>query len=214
MRLLKAVLVISRLACLLFGMAVAACSSDPAVVTVNGQPITKSQLDARLENQPKAHEVLLGLVSQSVIEQYAQKNNIIVTDAEADAQARLAKANFPGQEWGQMLAIRELTESEVRPLFRDQLILNKAVAQDVNVTPAQVTAYFDAHRASFGRSATLASAAPAITERLQERQAGPEATALADKLISIADVKIYDPRFAKLLEMPKVPGASSPEPAK
>ncbi|MGB8909013.1 MAG: SurA N-terminal domain-containing protein [Candidatus Cybelea sp.] len=199
----------------LFGTLVAGCSSgrDP-VVTVNGQPISKSQLDARLENQPKAQDMLLRLVSDTVIEQYAQKNKIIVTDAEADAQARLVKANFPGHAWSQMLAIRNLSESEVRPFFREQMILNKAVAPDVNVTAAQVAAYFVAHRASFGRSATLASAAPAITERLQEQQAGPDATALADKLISVADVKIYDPRFAKLLEIPSVSGASSPRPLK
>jgi|HubBroStandDraft_4_1064222.scaffolds.fasta_scaffold00036_47 foldase protein PrsA len=212
MRLSKAVQVIPSFACLLFGVAVAACSNDPAIVTVNGQPITKSQFDARLEDQQKSHPVLLWLVSQAVVEQYARKNNIVVTDAEADEQARLVKVNFPGKAWDQMLAIRNLSESDVRPFFRDQLILNKAVAQDINVTPAQVKEYFDAHRASFGKNATLASAGPAVTELLQEQQIGPEATALADKLISIADVKIYDPRFVKLLDVPKVPRPPSREP--
>ena len=69
------------LAALLFGTSLAACSGG-AVATVNGQPISESAFNAKLEGTPLARTVLQQMVQDVLIEQYAKNNNITVTDAE------------------------------------------------------------------------------------------------------------------------------------
>jgi foldase protein PrsA len=138
------------LAGLLLGTSVAACSGG-AVATVNGQPITRSAFDTRLEGSPMGRTILQQLVQDTLIQQYAKNNNITVTDAEIDARESQIKANFPTGSWDEMLKARGLTEADVRSALREQIILDKALAKDVTITPAQITDYFNKNRASFDK---------------------------------------------------------------
>lgn len=139
------------LAGLLMGMTLAACSSGGAVATVNGQPITNATFDARLESSPMGKTVLQQLVQETLIEQYAKNNNITVTDAEIDTRENQIKANFPSGSWDDMLKSRGLSEADVRSALREQVILDKALAKDVTITPAQVKDYFNKNRSSFDK---------------------------------------------------------------
>ncbi len=51
-----------------------------------------------------------------------------------------------------MLKSRGLTEADVRSALREQLILDKALAKDVTITPAQIRDYFNKNRASFDKA--------------------------------------------------------------
>lgn len=139
------------LAALLMGTSVAACSGGGAIATVNGQPISRSTFDARLESSPMGRTVLQQLVQETLIEQYAKNNNINVTDAEVDARENQIKANFPTGSWDEMLKARGLTEADVRSALREQVVLDKALAKQVTITPAQIKQYFDKNRASFDK---------------------------------------------------------------
>src|SRR5579871_5282778 len=50
-----------------------------------------------------------------------------------------------------MLKARGLTESDVRNALREQIILDKALAKDVTVTPAQIKDYFNKNHATFDK---------------------------------------------------------------
>jgi foldase protein PrsA len=139
------------LAALLMGTSIAACSGGGAVATVNGQPVSRSSFDARLESSPMGRTVLQQLVQETLIDQYAKNNNITVTDAEVDARESQIKANFPTGSWDEMLKARGLTEADVRSALREQVILDKALAKDVKITPAQIKQYFDKNHASFDK---------------------------------------------------------------
>ena len=139
------------LAGLLMGMTLAACSGSGAVATVNGQPISRETFNTRLESSPMGRTVLQQLVQETLIEQYAKNNNITVTDAEIDARENQIKANFPSGSWDEMLKARGLSEADVRSALREQVILDKALAKDVTITPAQVRDYFNKNRASFDK---------------------------------------------------------------
>ncbi|HYL26455.1 MAG TPA: peptidylprolyl isomerase, partial [Candidatus Nitrosotalea sp.] len=138
------------LAGLLLGTSLVACSGG-AVATVNGQPISQSTFNARLAASPMGKTVLQQLVQETLIDQYAKNNNISVTDAEIDARESQIKANFPSGSWEEMLKARGLTEADVRSALREQLILDKALAKDVTITPAQIKDYFNKNRASFDK---------------------------------------------------------------
>ena len=148
----KALRITAGLASLLMGASIAACSGGGAVATVNGQPISRSTFDSRLEASPMGRTVLQQLVQETLIEQYAKNNNISVSNAEIDARETQIKANFPSGSWDEMLKSRGLTEADVRSALREQLILDKALAKDVTITPAQIRDYFNKNRASFDKA--------------------------------------------------------------
>ncbi len=148
----KALRITAGLAALLMGASMTACSGSGAVATVNGQPIGRSTFDNRLEASPMGRTVLQQLVQETLIEQYAKNNKITVSNAEIDARENQIKANFPSGSWDEMLKSRGLTEADVRSALREQLILDKALAKDVTISPAEIRDYFNKNHASFDKA--------------------------------------------------------------
>ncbi len=147
----KAQRLIAGLPALLLGAALAACSGGGAVATVNGEPISKSSFQDKLEASPGARNTLQQLVQEALIMQYAKNNNITVTDDEIGKREDDLKANFPSGSWDEMLKARGLSEDDVKQALREQIILDKALEKRVTITPAQVKAYFDKNHAAFDK---------------------------------------------------------------
>jgi len=147
----KAHRVIAGLVALLFGAALAACAGS-AVATVNGEPISRSDFESKLESSPGARNTLQQMVQETLILQYAKKNNLNVTDDEIAKREDDLKANFPNGSWDEMLKARGLSEDDVKQALREQIILDKALATRVTVTPAQVKSYFDKNHAAFDKA--------------------------------------------------------------
>lgn len=128
-----------------------ACSSGGGtILTVNGQAITRDQLDTKLENSSSpvtARSVLQLMVTDDLIDQYAQAHNITVTQPEIDKVENQYKAQYPANQWDQLLKARGLSEKDVQDLIRRQIILDKAVGANVHVPPSQVAAYFKLNHA-------------------------------------------------------------------
>jgi foldase protein PrsA len=140
------------LAALLFGVSLAACASGGTVATVNGQPISESAFNTKLEGTPLARTVLQQMVQDALIDQYAKNNNITATDAEINAREDQIKQNFPAGSWDEMLKSRNLTEDDVHSALREQLILDKALGSQVKITPAQIKDYFDKNHATYDKA--------------------------------------------------------------
>jgi foldase protein PrsA len=147
----KAQRTIAGLAALLLGTSLAACSSGGAVATRNGQAISQADFQSKLESSPVARNILQQMVQEALIEQYAKSNNITVTDDEINAREDQLKANFPNGSWDEMLKARNLTEADVKQALREQVILDKALAKQVTITPAQVQQYFQKNHAAFDK---------------------------------------------------------------
>jgi foldase protein PrsA len=147
----KAQRIIAGLVTLLFSAALAACASGGAVATVNGEPISKSDFEAKLEASPVARNTLQQMVQEMLIEQYAKNNKITVTDDEINKREDDLKANFQNGSWDEMLKARGLDEAQVKTALREQIILDKALSKDVTITPAQVKQYFDKNHAAFDK---------------------------------------------------------------
>jgi foldase protein PrsA len=143
------------LATLVFATSLAACAAGGNVATVNGQAISKSDFDNKLESSPAAVSTLQQMVREILLQQYAQKNNITVSDAEIAAKEDTIKANFPPGSWADMLKSRGLTEDDVHRLISDQIIIDKAVGANVKISDAQIKAYFDKNHAAFDKPAQV-----------------------------------------------------------
>ena len=139
---------------LLLGAALTACSGG-AIATVNGEPISRADFDARLEAGQMARGVLQQMVQEALVLQYAKANNITVTDAQIQAREDQLKANFPAGTWDEMLAARGLTEDDVHDALRDQLILDMALGKNITISDAQIQQYFNKNHAAFDTPAQV-----------------------------------------------------------
>ncbi len=147
----KAQRLITGLAALLLGTGLAACASGGSVATVNGEAISKTAFEDKLEASPGARNTLQQLVQETLILQYAKSNNITVTDDEISKREDDLKANFPSGSWDEMLKARGLSEDDVKQALREQIILDKALEKRVTISPAQVKAYYDKNHAAFDK---------------------------------------------------------------
>jgi len=136
-------------------VSLAACGGGGggAVATVNGQSISHAELDNKLEGSPAARGVLQNMVMSALIDQYAQQHHITVSQDEINKVEDQYKAKYPGDQWNELLKARSLSEQDVQDLIRRQLIIDKAVGSNIQVSDKQIKAYFDKNRAQFDKPA-------------------------------------------------------------
>ena len=142
--------VIAAITTLALSATLTACSGG-AIATVNGQAISKSDFDAKLESAPSAKGTLQQMVQEIALDQYAKANNLSVSDDEIQKKETEIKANFPNGSWDDMLKQRGLTEADVSNLLRQQILIDKAVGKDIKIDDAQIKAYFDKNHAAFDK---------------------------------------------------------------
>lgn len=119
-----------------------ACSAeDKTLVSANGYKVSKGELDAKLEKQPVASQVLRAMVEQDLIFQYAKDHNITVTDAEIDQKIADIKSRLSDAQLQQALQQQGMTEQDLRDILRQQLIVKKAVDATIHVTDKQLSDY-------------------------------------------------------------------------
>ena len=141
--------------------------SPDVAATVNGRPITYSQVDALLARQvPKAQlkpgddetkslklEMLRTLIDAEIMLQLAEKEGLMASDSDVDAKFNELKAPYTKEEFARQLAAQHLTESELRAQLRRDLsinkLLNKEIGSHITITDADVAQYYNANRASF-----------------------------------------------------------------
>jgi foldase protein PrsA len=152
----KAHRLVAGIATALLTVLLAACSGGGgggSVATVNGQSISHSELDNKLESSPAARGVLQNLVMSMLIDQYAQQHHITVTPEEISKVEDQYKSQYPGDQWNQLLKARGLSEQDVQDLIRRQLVIDKAVGGNINVSDKQIKDYFDKNHAQFDKPA-------------------------------------------------------------
>jgi SurA N-terminal domain len=133
------------------------------VATVNGTPITRSQLTAaelqiaaqqgvtatstavQAQFQPDALNLLIG---QTLIEQAAQKAGIMASSTVVDAQLAATKAQFSAtSDYEKALAARGMTENDLRLAITNNIVINAYLEQQLNLatataTPAEIQAVY------------------------------------------------------------------------
>ena len=134
-------------------IALAACGGGTSgtVATVNGQAISHADLDSKLENGPAAKGQLQQMVTNVLIDQYAQKNNITVSQAEIDKVENQYKAQYPNGQWDDLLKARGMTDQDVQDIIRRQIILDKATGANINISEAQIKTFFQKNHVQYDK---------------------------------------------------------------
>lgn len=140
------------------------------MATVNGKAIMKSEMDkayeaqlgdAQQQQQKPTREqadslrlnVLRQLIDEEIVEQRAAKMNLAATNEEVDAKLAEMKAPYTDDQFNQKLKESNHTLEDVKHDIRRTLTINKLLSKEIDskisVTDADVTNYFNAHKAEF-----------------------------------------------------------------
>ncbi len=150
----------------------AGCHKGPqagVLATVNGHPIQKADVDkiyaAQVANNPQNANasadqsdslrlnILHELILEEIVEQRAAKLGLTATDAEVDAKLAEMKAPYTEEQFNARLKASSRTIDDLRHDLRRSLtvdkLLNKEINSKITVTDADVSNYYNAHKAEF-----------------------------------------------------------------
>jgi foldase protein PrsA len=133
----------------------AGCASqDKTIVSVNGEKITKGQLDNRLEGQA-GKPTLQQMVDTQLVLQYGKQNGITVSDSEIQDQLNQLEQRFPPGQFETILKNQGLTMDDAKNIERVQIIIKKAVDKQVNVSDAQVADFYGKNKSLYATPAQV-----------------------------------------------------------
>lgn len=149
----------------------AGCHRPPGpnvVATVNGKPIYRADLDKMYQaslngsqQKPSSPEeadiqrlnVLKGMIENEIMMQEAAKLNLVASDEDVNAQLTQAKAPYTEEEFDKNLKQEGLTlddlKREIRTSLTAKKLQNRQIEAKINITDAEITDYYNAHKADF-----------------------------------------------------------------
>lgn len=115
--------------------------NEVIVATVNGRPVTRLDLWLELEDQ-NAQAALDNLIDKKLIRMEADIQNVSVSDAEVEEEIKTIEEGIVAQGYTleQVLGFQGLTRETLKEQVRLQLMLERLLPQDVEVTEAEVDA--------------------------------------------------------------------------
>jgi peptidyl-prolyl cis-trans isomerase SurA len=132
---------------------IAGCHKGPqdgVVATVNGHPILKTDVD---QTDSLKLNILHEFIVEEIVEQRAAKQNLTASDADVDAKLAEMKAPYTEEQFQARLVASGRTLDDLRHDLRRSLtidkLLNKEINSRITVTDADVTSYFNQHKAEF-----------------------------------------------------------------
>jgi peptidyl-prolyl cis-trans isomerase SurA len=164
------------LALALVSSAFLGCHTTPSadvVATVNGHPILRADLETiyngQLGDAPREKpsqeqadslrlQLLSELINYEIVQQRAAKMNLTATPDEVDAKLAEMKAPFTEDEFQKRLALNHTTIDGVKRDLRRSItftkLTNKEITTRITVSDADITNYFNAHKAEFNNAET------------------------------------------------------------
>jgi foldase protein PrsA len=151
----------NRLAVIAFAVAlgvlptlVGCAAEDKTMVSVNGEKITKGQLDNRLEGQA-GKSTLQQMVDTNLVLQYGKSQGITVSDKEIQDQLAQLEQRFPPGQFETILKNQGLTMDDAKNIERVQIIVKKAVDKQIVVSDAQVADFYNKNKSLYNTAAQV-----------------------------------------------------------
>ncbi|GGJ01379.1 hypothetical protein GCM10010885_08220 [Alicyclobacillus cellulosilyticus] len=180
----------------------------PVVAQVGDKVIYERQLAAQVESVAGS-QVLTDLITKQLVNQAAAKEGLTVTSQEVNQALKnleLANGITSDQELAMALAASNMTLAQLKDNVRTQVLAEKVAEHEVNVTDAQVAAYYKAHRKQFKQPLTKVKAQ--IIRTIKQQKAPPPAKLLAG-LAKTYKITIVDPRYANVKTQIENPASGS-----
>jgi peptidyl-prolyl cis-trans isomerase SurA len=135
--------------------------------SVDGEKIYRADLERYFQiqttgaTQPLSEEQATGLrlsiletlIDNQILIHQAGKLGLLATDDEVDREVKKAQSPYNDQDFERMLKDRNLTlddfKREIRRSLTTQKVLNREVTSKINITEADIAAFYNQHRAEF-----------------------------------------------------------------
>jgi len=125
-------------------------SSNETVATVNGVNIGKDRLYDELV-KAGGPATLENIITQELISQEAEANNIKVTDADVDAEIALIKKSFgTDEQFNAALAQYNMTLENLKSDTKINLTIRKVLEPKTDVTAEEIQQFYDTNKAALG----------------------------------------------------------------
>ncbi len=146
-----------------------ACRHTPpagVAATVNNRPVSFAELDrtyqqsqlaapGQSEEQTMAQrlELLRNLIDSEIMLQRAEKEGLLAGDADVETKLTELKAPWTKEQFEQQLRDSKMTLDDLKSKIRRELsiqkLINKEITSHIVITDADVTAFYNANKASF-----------------------------------------------------------------
>jgi peptidyl-prolyl cis-trans isomerase SurA len=151
---------------LLTGCPSAQTSSD-VMAKVNGRKILRSEVDKYFENQTAGSpqqpteeqatslrlSILKELIDNEILMQRAEKLGLLATNEEVEQKFNEIKAPYTQEEFDKRLKERKITlddfKRDLRRSITVEKVMNKEITSKINITDADISNYYNAHKAEF-----------------------------------------------------------------
>jgi peptidyl-prolyl cis-trans isomerase SurA len=169
---------------------------------VNGKKIMSPEVEKYFRNQtagspqPVTGEqavslklnILRELVDNEILLQRAQKLGLLATDDEVNAKLNEIKAPYTPEQFDQRMKERNISLDDFKRDLRRSItvdkVINKEITSKINVTDADITAYYNAHKPEFNLIEPQYHLAQIVVTPMPNPQAR-----VADKAQNDADAK-------------------------
>ncbi|MCF8012060.1 MAG: peptidylprolyl isomerase [Clostridiales bacterium] len=126
------------------------CSSDEqAVAKVNGKSINKSELYNELVKQ-SGQQALDALISQEIIEQEAEEQNVEVTDSDVEKEITKVKEYYGGQDaFNQAMESYGYSSDDLKKEITMNIKVKKLLEPRISISEEEMKEYFNTNKDSF-----------------------------------------------------------------
>ncbi|GLB61443.1 peptidylprolyl isomerase [Cytobacillus sp. NCCP-133] len=125
---------------------------EDAAATVNGDKISRDELHERLVDQ-YGQELLDSLITEKVIAQEAEKENVKVAQEEIDEEKTLYAESYGGEDaLKQTLESSGVTMAGFEKDIEKYLATKKLLEPRIDITEDEMKAYFDENKDSFAQA--------------------------------------------------------------
>lgn len=150
--------------------AIVGCHRSPSadvVATVNGKEILRADLERNYQSslgdssqKPSSEEadirrlsVLHQMIQDEILQQEAAKLNLTASDEDVNAKLTEIHAPYTDEQFNDMLKQRNLSledfKRDIRRGLTETKLMNKEIESKINITDAQIAAFYAAHKADF-----------------------------------------------------------------
>jgi len=134
---------------------------------VNGRKILRSEVDKYFENQTAGSpqqpteeqatslrlSILKELIDNEILMQRAEKLGLLATNEEVEQKFNEIKAPYTQEEFDKRLKERKITlddfKRDLRRSITVEKVMNKEITSKINITDADISNYYNAHKAEF-----------------------------------------------------------------
>ena len=122
------------------------------VASVNGKEISKDELYAQML-KTNGTETLDLMISEEIVRQEAEKEDITVSDEEIEAEIAVYEEQYGGaEELNSALAASGMTVESLKEEVQTYVKIEKLIGPGIEITDEQIQTYFDENKESLGQS--------------------------------------------------------------